>query len=93
MQTLERTTAFKRNYKRLQKGSLRGALEDELRAIVTLLTQDQPLPARFRDHVLTGDGEGNRDCHIRPALVLIYQLIGDDRLVLVRLSSHARLRL
>ncbi|WP_375706545.1 type II toxin-antitoxin system mRNA interferase toxin, RelE/StbE family, partial [Bartonella sp. AA33NXGY] len=34
-----------------------------------------------------------RDCHIRPDLVLIYRLIGQDRLVLVRLGSHAKLDL
>lgn len=93
MRTIERTTAFRHDYKRLRKGPLRDTLEDELRAVVTLLAQDHPLPARFRDHVLTGDWKGNRDCHIRPDLVLIYQLIGDDRLVLVRLGSLSLLRL
>lgn len=78
---------------RLKKGPLLDSLEGELRAVVTLLAQDKPLPARYRDHVLTGDWRGHRDCHIRPDLVLIYQLIGRERLILVRLGSHARLRL
>ena len=38
-----------------------------------------------------GEYEGSRECHIRPDLLLIYTLEGDDVLWLERLGSHAEL--
>ncbi|MGA7324312.1 MAG: type II toxin-antitoxin system YafQ family toxin [Rhodomicrobium sp.] len=57
--------------------------------ILTLLITDQPLPARNRDHALTGGKwKGYRDCHIKPDLVLIYRKPDAETLQLVRLDSH-----
>ena len=47
-----------------------------------------PLPEKYRDHALTGNFSGFRDCHVRPDLVLIYRL-ADDMLELHQLSSHS----
>ncbi len=89
MRTIERTGAFKRDYKREQAGRHR-RLDERLTAIVRLLAEDQPLPAANRDHPLGGEWKGFRDCHIAPDLVLIYQK-ADDALRLVRLRSHSEL--
>jgi mRNA interferase YafQ len=62
-----------------------------LRAVLTLLLNDQPLPARYRDHPLRGEWADHRDCHIRPDLILIYRKPDADRLGLVRLGSHSGL--
>ena len=59
--------------------------------IVNMLANDIPLPPKYRDHPLHGEWEGSRDCHIRPYLVLVYTLEGDDSLILERLGSHAEL--
>jgi len=93
MRTIERTTAFKRDFKRIAKGSYTSVLDNELRQIITALATDQPLDTRYRDHALTGEWKYYRDCHIKPDLVLIYRLIDDDRLILARLGSHAQLDL
>lgn len=93
MRTIERTTAFKRDYKREAKGPHRTDLDMLLREIVGALAYDQALPDRCRDHALTGGWKHYRDCHVRPDLVLIYRRIGEDRLVLVRLGSHSELGL
>jgi len=93
MRTIERTTTFKRDFKRIAKSQYAYLLDAELRQIITALADDEPLPVRYRDHALTGDWRYYRDCHIRPDLVLIYRLIGDDRLTLARLGSHAQLDL
>jgi mRNA interferase YafQ len=93
MRTIERTTAFKRDYKREMKGPHRATLEAELRTVVTALVTDSPLESRYRDHRLTGNWNGHRDCHVKPDLVLIYRFIGIDRLALVRLGSHSELNL
>ena len=93
MRTIERTTAFKRDFKREAKGKHRGILDTDLREIIQSLASDTPLEPRHRDHALSGDWKDYRDCHVKPDLVLIYQLVGDDRLILARLGSHSELDL
>ncbi|MFF8799712.1 MULTISPECIES: type II toxin-antitoxin system YafQ family toxin [unclassified Methylobacterium] len=91
MRTLERTTQFKRDYKREMKGRHGAILQTELTAVLTELAADRPLAARLRDHALTGNWADHRDCHVRPDLVLIYRLVGAETIQLVRLGSHAEL--
>ena len=55
MRTIKRTTHFKRDYKRIRAGRHRATLDEDLRAVVTLLATDTPLPPRYRDHPLIGD--------------------------------------
>ncbi|WP_455481441.1 type II toxin-antitoxin system YafQ family toxin [Bartonella sp. B12(2025)] len=93
MRTIERTTVFKRDFKRQMKGRYRHLLDTDLRKIIEALANDQPLESRLRDHALTGNWNNYRDCHIRSDLVLIYRLIDQDRLILVRLGSHSELDL
>ena len=92
MRTIERTTAFKRDFKREAKGPHRAVLDTDLRQIITALANDQPLEPRHRDHALSSNWKGYRDCHVRPDLVLIYR-IDEDRLMLARLGSHSELDL
>ncbi|MDL2268395.1 type II toxin-antitoxin system YafQ family toxin [Desulfosarcina sp. OttesenSCG-928-A07] len=95
MRTTERemtwTSAFKRDFKREKKTDRQ--LEDILGPALSALIKDIPLAAKYRDHALTGDWQPNRDCHIKPDLVLVYQKPDEDTLLLVRLGSHAELGL
>ncbi|MGH8209011.1 MAG: type II toxin-antitoxin system YafQ family toxin [Steroidobacteraceae bacterium] len=93
MRRIERTTQFKRDYKREAKGRHRDVLTGEFTQIVTKLLNDQPLEERHRDHALTGDWKDHRDCHIKPDLVLIYRKPESSALQLVRLGSHSELGL
>ena len=93
MRTIERTTKFRRDYKREAKGRHRAALHDDVVAALQSLVYDLPLDERYRDHALTGRWAKHRDCHVRPDLVLIYQKPDDDTLRLVRLGSHSELGL
>ena len=92
MRNIEVTTAFKRDFKREAKGRHRAVLDTELRQIITALATDQPLAPRYRDHALSSNWKGYRDCHVRPDLVLIYRL-DPERLILARLGSHSELNL
>jgi mRNA interferase YafQ len=93
MRTIEQTGQFRRDYKREAKGPHRQTLQSDFVAIVTALTNDQPLAEKHRDHALTGDSKDHRDCHVRPDLVLIYRKPNDVVLQLVRLGSHSELGL
>jgi mRNA interferase YafQ len=90
MRTIEWSTAFKRDYKRVSKGQGRLALEAALGQVVAALAEDRPLDARNRDHDLSGDWAGYRECHLKPDLLLIYRK-SDDTLKLARLGSHREL--
>ena len=62
MRTIERTSQFKRDYKREVKGIHRKTLESDFIDVVTALANDQPLIEKHRDHSLTGDWKEHRDC-------------------------------
>lgn len=93
MRKIERTTQFKKDYKREQKGQHRVDLEELLEKIVTKLAEDKKLPPKFRDHALVGNWVDHRDCHLKPDLVLIYRKPDEHHIQLVRLGSHAELSL
>ena len=93
MRTIERTSQFKRDFKRESKGQYRLTLQTDLTTVVVALANNQALEPRHHDHGLTGDWKDHRDCHIKPDLVLIYRLPDETRLQLVRLGSHSELGL
>ena len=87
--TVKYTTQFRKDYKLAIKHGLKIAL---LEQAITLLAMGQALPAQNRDHALTGDWVGHRECHIQPDWLLIYR-IEEDVLVLTltRTGSHSDL--
>lgn len=91
MRTIERSSAFKRDYKREAKGAHRTSLDDVLKPVLRALMVDHPLEARYRDHDLIGDWAGYRECHLKPDLLLIYGKPDPDTLRLARLGSHSEL--
>ncbi len=91
MRTIERTNAFRRDFKREKKGPHRRELEAVLTFAVSLLVEDKPLSERNRDHPLTGEWDDYRECHLKPDLLLIYRKPDAEVLQLVRLGSHSEL--
>ena len=92
MRTISRTNQFKRDYKRESRGQHRSILDELLLSVITHLMSNTPLLPHYKDHALTDNWSDYRDCHLKPDLVLIYQ-ITDDALTLVRLGSHSELSL
>jgi mRNA interferase YafQ len=84
-------TAFKRDYRRAKAISRYRDLDERLVAVLELLVNDRALPLRNRDHALSGNWSGYRDCHLWPDLLLIYAKPSPDVLRLVRLGSHSDL--
>ncbi|MBY0439523.1 MAG: type II toxin-antitoxin system YafQ family toxin [Burkholderiales bacterium] len=92
MRTIEYASAFKKDYKRV-KASPRhaGDAESLLTAVLKHLVADRSLPPANRDHALTGDWIGYRECHVKPDLLLIYRKPNDATLRLARFGSHSEL--
>jgi len=91
MRMIERSTAFKRDYKREAKGQHRTTLDAALSPILMALAKDMPLEPRFRDHALGNNWRGTRECHVKPDLLLIYAKPDHETLHLIRLGSHSEL--
>ncbi len=70
----------------------RGLPLKKLAEIILLLEKGEPLPAKNRDHILTGDYVGYRECHITPDWLLIYEKAEEIKLVtLTRTGTHSDL--
>lgn len=83
------TAQFRKDYKLAKK---RGLKLEALAEVVTFLANGQALPEKNRDHSLSGNWIGHRECHILPDWLLIYR-IDDDVLVLTlaRTGTHSDL--
>lgn len=73
------------------KGRYRTSLDASLTRVLRTLVADKPLDPYQRDHDLSGDWAGYRECHVKPDLLLIYRKSGDGTLRLARLGSHSEL--
>lgn len=89
MRAIERTTRFKRDYKREKKSD--PSLDELLVPVIERLVADAELPPKLRDHGLAGQWAGFRDCHLRPDLLLIYAKPNPSTLTLARVGSHSEL--
>ncbi len=66
--------------------------ESKLNEVIYLLSIGEKLPSKYKDHPLTGNLKGLRDCHIAPNWLLIYEKNNTLRLItLIRTGTHADL--
>ena len=91
MRTIERASVFRKDYKRLARGRYQSALKNELILVLNALVGGGKLSPLLRDHELSGDWRGYRECHIMPDLLLIYSLPDASTLRLARLGTHSDL--
>lgn len=78
--------------KDLKNAAKRGYDLNLLDAVVSTLASQQPLPEKNRDHALTGDYIGFRECHILSDWLLIYRVYNEDLLLfLSRTGTHSDL--
>lgn len=89
MLTIKYQTAFKKDYRRLKK---RGYDMGSLEKTIALLSSGQKLPQSYRDHSLSGDYSGCRECHIAPDWLLVYEVVENELLLyLLRTGTHSDL--
>jgi len=83
------TGQFKKDLKSAIK---RGYDMNLLNDVVDLLAKGQSLPARYKDHLLSGNWGKHRECHITPDWILIYRKEEDVLvLTLTRTGTHSDL--
>lgn len=83
------TTKFKKDYKLALKRNFDMQPLDD---IIRTLSRGEALPERNKDHALSGDWTGHRECHIKPDWLLIYRIENDILvLTLARTGTHSDL--
>lgn len=89
MLILRTTDKFRKDYKLAKK---RGLPMEELEIVLQTLLEERPLEKKHRDHALSGNYIGFRECHIRPDWLLIYTIDhGNLILTAARTGSHSDL--
>ena len=89
MLELVTTSTFRKDLKIVKK---RGYDLSLIEFVIDELLKENTLPQKYKDHVLTGNYRGFRECHISPDWLLIYA-VAKDKLVLIvsRTGTHSDL--
>ena len=83
------TTQFKKDFKLAMKRSMKIELLEE---VIAMLAMGETLPDKHKDHALTGNWVGHRECHILPDWLLIYRIEDEVlMLTLARTGTHSDL--
>jgi mRNA interferase YafQ len=82
-----RTASFKKGFKKLSSKH-----QEEVFVVIEILANGDVLPQKYKDHSLSGNYKGCKECHVRPDLLLIYRINeGVLELTLVEIGSHSDL--
>ena len=91
-----RKIMFSSKFKTDVKKKIEFTLTKEWFEVINSLSNDLVLPEKYCDHQLKGELKDNRECHIKPDLLLIYAKFNDEKtnnpvLQLIRLGTHSEL--
>ena len=83
------TSLFKKDLKKAQR---RGYNMELLTEVIRLLANGETLPEKNKDHALSGEYSGCRECHILPDWLLIYEIANEELILyLTRTGTHSDL--
>ena len=88
MKKLQPTTQYKKDYKRIRNNAQK---VKDLKEILKKLMNEEPIPAEYLPHKLTGNYKGCMECHVQNDFLLIWIDEVNDIIELVRLGSHSEL--
>ena len=88
------TKAFAKDWERLARSG-RHDMRRLKQVMLLIIANDVPLPPEWKDHALTGDWGGHRECHAGGDFLLIYRSDDDagrgGTVIFVRAGTHADL--
>jgi len=89
MYTPVTTNKFDRDLRRISR---RNKKLSKIKSVMTLLAAGNPLAPNNKDHVLIGNYNGRRECHIEPDWLLIYKIDEENKeIIFERTGSHSDL--
>lgn len=82
-----RSKSFKKAFKKLSESDKIDVFD-----VIEILAAGERLNQSYRDHELSGNFKGCRECHVKPDLLLIYRIRNDIlELALIEVGSHSEL--
>ena len=78
---------FSKDIKRIKK---RGKSQNKLKVVIQKLVYGEQLNPIYKDHKLSGNYKGRRECHLEPNWLLIYK-IKEDEIIFERTGTHSDL--
>lgn len=89
MYSLKYTRRFKKNLKIYQHDNV---ILGELNKVLDLLIKGEELPLKNYNHRLIGEFRDCFECHIKPDILLVYQVEKSEiTIILLRIGSHSKL--
>ena len=83
------SSQFKKDIKLAAK---RGYEMNLITDVIGILASGEELPAKYKDHSLSGNYAECRECHITPDWLLIYRIDGEELILfLTRTGTHSDL--
>lgn len=83
------TGRFKKDFKQAKKQKKD---IDKLLDVIERIAKGEKLEAKWKDHALSGNYSGARECHIEPDWLLIYETFEETLILsLLRTGSHSEL--
>jgi len=88
---VRRSAQFRKDVRLAHKQGKDISLLDD---VIVKLANDEPLSEMYRDHALSGNWKGHRECHVSPDWLLVYKKTSDGGLFLslIRIASHSDLK-
>jgi mRNA interferase YafQ len=84
MKNLFLALSYEKDLKRLEKKHYE---IDKIETPVEFLLKGEALPAKYKDHALSGNLQGKRELHIELNWLLMYKST-DAEIILIRTGSH-----
>ena len=86
---LKYTSRFKKDFKQAKKQKRD---IEKLFDVIERIANGETLETKWKDHALSGDYSGARECHIEPDWLLIYEMFEETLVLsLLRTGSHSEL--
>lgn len=82
MYDVRMTSKYSKSYKKMRRRGMDMALLDN---VVDHLRHGKTLPPKYKDHALSGNYKGFRECHIKPDWLLVYAI--DKNVLVLALSD------
>jgi mRNA interferase YafQ len=83
----EYLNSFRKSYKNFCRGGKVSRVEVE--NVVLMISRGVVLPLNYKDHKLSGEYEGYRECHIKKDILLVYRIEKERSLLIMRnIGTH-----
>ncbi len=83
----EYLNSFRKSYKNFLRGGR--IFRADVENVVLMISQEKILPVMYKDHKLSGEYEGYRECHIKKDILIIYRIDKSRSMLIMRnIGTH-----